>query len=67
MARRRKQTSNTTKLQDDLAFPVSFREQARFLDMADRFLALGNPRDGHNLVPIDSDHRFRSGRWKKAS
>jgi hypothetical protein len=67
MPRRRKQTSNTTKLQDDLAFPVSFREQGRYLDIANRFLALGNPRNGDNLVAIDSDHRFRRGTWKKAS
>jgi hypothetical protein len=39
----------------DLSFPVSYREQQRYLELADHFLALDerHPR-GSNVTPIDS-------------
>jgi len=61
---RRQQSSYESKLQDDLSFPVPFREEAKYLDLANRFLALGGTRNDI-VISIDSIHHFQRGKWKK--
>lgn len=69
MPRRRQQCSGKPTTADDLAFPVPIREQAKYLDLANCFLALENSRNGHKVVAIDRSHRFpmEKWKWKKAS
>jgi hypothetical protein len=45
---------------NDMSFPVSYSQQAKFLKLADGFLALENSSDDSNVISIDrgtpSDH-----------
>jgi hypothetical protein len=38
----------------DLSFPIYYSEQARFLKLAEDFLALETSSDESNVIPIDS-------------
>lgn len=55
------------KAQDELSFPVPYREQAKYLDLANRFMAVPNSGNGHNVIPIDGHHFQRRKKWKRAS
>jgi len=56
------------KAQDELSFPVPYREQAKYLDLANRFMAVRNSPNGHKVIPIDGIHfRRRHRKWKQAS
>jgi len=63
----RRRIQKTPKAQDELSFPVPYREHAKYLDLAHRFLAADPSGNGSAVIPIDRDRRFRSGKWKKAS
>jgi hypothetical protein len=52
------------KFSPDLSFPVSYREQQKYLELADRFLALDGQKTD-KVIPIDL--RRRSVRRKKAA
>jgi hypothetical protein len=56
-------------VRDDLAFPMAFGEQAKYLELADKFLALDQRHNGNGkVIPIDLDRRrFQKDRLKKAS
>jgi hypothetical protein len=48
------------ELQQDISFPVPFREQERYLKLADDFLALDDrPQKHNNVVPINRDRPVR--------
>lgn len=64
----RRNISERRKLRDEIAFPISFGEQARYLELANRFLELDHRRNGSSkVVPIDRGRRVENGRLKKAS
>jgi|tagenome__1003787_1003787.scaffolds.fasta_scaffold15188413_1 hypothetical protein len=57
------QETNTT----DLSFPVSYSEQAKFLKLADDFLALETSSDDSNVIVIDRGGSTRTDRAKKTA
>lgn len=59
--------SSVLKVRDDLAFPLPFRQQSRFLELADTFLDLNRAADSGNVVPIDASHNVEKAKWEKAS
>jgi hypothetical protein len=55
-----------SKYSPDLSFPVSYREQQKYLELADRFLQLDQaPPKRSNVVPIDHGRRLKKA--KKAA
>jgi hypothetical protein len=56
-------------VRDDLAFPVPFGEQAKYLELADQFLDLDQRHNGNGkVIPIDQDKRgFQKAKLKKAA
>jgi hypothetical protein len=56
-------------VRDDLAFPLPLGEQAKYLELADKFLALDQRHNGKGkVISIDRDRRgFQKDRLKKAS
>ena len=67
MPRNRRQNGKAD-VSGDLAFPVPFNEQPKYLQLANRFLELDQRRNGSgNVVPIDEGRRIEAGRLKKAS
>lgn len=68
MPRSRQRKPSPPQVQDDLAFPVSYRELAKYLELADRFLLLDQRRNGgSNVVQIDKVCFVKNEKWKKAS
>ena len=61
----RRRIRQARRAQDDLAFPVPFNQQARYLELAARFLEL----DGlsKNVIPIDQGTETPQKRKKKAA
>jgi hypothetical protein len=56
MPRRQQQPTSAKNLKDDLSFPVPYREQAKYLKLADDFLALDQRlHHSHKVIPIDRD------------
>jgi len=63
---KRDKIRKTGRLRDDLAFPVPFGEDAKYLELAMQLLDQRNGDD--NVVPIDRDRRSsQKHRLKKAS
>jgi hypothetical protein len=50
----------------DLSFPVPYGEQAKFLQLADEFLALDPGPQDSNVIPINGD-RLPSGKSKRSA
>lgn len=65
--RRGSHQSSVLKVRDDLAFPLPFRQQSRFLELADTFLDLDRAANSDNVVPIDASHKVEKVKWDKAS
>lgn len=67
MPRRHQPSRAVPKTHDELSFPVPFREHAKFLDLADRFLELVRSEDGGNLIRFENAKPFRGEPQKKAA
>ena len=53
--------------ESDLSFPPPFQQQAKYLSLADQFLAHSNGRQpGQKIQPLDSSERFRRAKKKAA-
>lgn len=63
----RRPIRQTRRAQDDLAFPVPFNEQARFLALAARFLELDGRRPGRHVIPIEQRTETPQKGKKKAA
>ena len=67
MPRNRRQNGKAD-VSGDLAFPVPFNEQPKYLQLANRFLEMDLRRNGSgDVVPINRGKRFENSRLKKAS
>jgi hypothetical protein len=67
MPRRRQKAVRNRKAQDDLSFPVPFREQAKFLELANRFLELHELDREQRDNGVLSIEQRRPSRLKKSS
>jgi hypothetical protein len=53
MPRNRVQIQKPPQREDSLSFPVPYREQAKYLKLADDFLALDQPPNSDKVFPTD--------------
>ena len=65
--RRNRQSRRSKTKRDDLAFPVNYHEQAKYLKLADDFLSDENPFQNEKVIPIDSARKFLQRQKKKAA
>ena len=66
MERSRKKIRKMPEEQTDLSFPVPYGEQAKFLQLADEFLALDTEPQNSNVIPIDGG-RVLSDKTKRTA
>jgi hypothetical protein len=67
MSRTRKIVRKVAETNGDISFPVSYREQAKYLKLADDFLALDKPRDKGEVISIQAGRYIPSQRRKKSA
>lgn len=67
MPRSRRKPDRLPKRRDDISFPVSFSEQAKYLELANCFLELDQTENGRNVVPIFDGKKMADSNLKKAS
>jgi hypothetical protein len=68
MSRTRKIVRKAAETNSDISFPVSYQEQAKYLKLADDFLALDKPRDkGSEVISIEAGRHIRAQRRKKSA
>jgi len=67
MAIRRKQIRDAPSTPHDLSFPVPYCNQAKYLQLADAFLAENPRHNGSKAVSIDTDKQIAKSRIKKAT
>jgi hypothetical protein len=65
MAGSRRARPSSKSVRDELAFPVPYSEQAKYLKLADDFLA-SHWHDSDKVIPIDRGRLFRKLKAKKA-
>jgi hypothetical protein len=62
---RQKQIRKQPNTWGELSFPPPYREQAKFLELANHFLVLSE-RCNRKVMPIASARSFRGGKWRVA-
>jgi hypothetical protein len=67
MSRTRKIVRKAAETNSDISFPVSYQEQAKYLKLADDFLALDKPRDKGEVISIEAGRHIRAQRRKKSA
>jgi len=66
--RSRKPGPKVSKKEDsDLSFPVPYQEHAKYIQLANDFLASGIDPRSDNVIPIDRDHPIENGKPKKVA
>jgi hypothetical protein len=66
--RNSRKTERAGCVNDDLAFPVPFREQAKYLELADRFIEMDQRGNGRgNVIPIDRGRRSGNVKLRRVS
>jgi hypothetical protein len=67
MPRSRRHIKKKGPVHDELAFPAPYRDQARYLELAARFLELDLRHQSGDAIPIDQGKRAVHRRNKKAA
>jgi len=67
MPRNRVRIQKPPKRKDNLSFPVPYREQAKYLKLADDFLALHERHDSDKVVPIDRGRHVERRKPKRVA
>jgi hypothetical protein len=62
---RRRQVEQPPELKDDLAFPPPYSEQAKYLELAARFLERDERHNARKVVSTDTGMHPHNGKWKK--
>jgi len=68
MPRSYHQVRKVPEVHDDIAFPVPYREHAKYLKLADDFLALaGHDHLTSKVIPIDQRRRIQRSQTKRVA
>jgi len=67
MPRIRRIVPAAAKFNGDISFPVSYREQAKYLKLADDFLALDKKPDRGPVISIDAGRHVHNPKHKKSA
>lgn len=67
MSRTRKTVPLAAKFNGDISFPVSYREQAKYLKLADDFLVLDKKPDRARVISIEAGKHVHNPKRKKSA
>lgn len=67
MPRNRKVPPNAAKFNGDISFPVSYREQAKYLKLADDFLVLDKKPERAPVISIEAGRHVHNPKRKKSA